>query len=554
MADTALADTALADTALAASASADAARPTLLRVRGLTVRLPSGRALLDDLELDVHAGEVVVVLGGSGAGKSTLLRALFDRADLLEAGLHVEARAGEVATGLGLVPQRGALFDHLDIAGNVELALRNATPARPATREAVREWLQRVDLPAELAARGTRVGKLSGGQAQRLAVARTLAGGRPLVFYDEPSTGLDPYRVRLLADEIRAQAEQTGSAAVVVTHDVALAAAVGHRLLLLDPRLRRLTPLMEEGWPGPQADEPPEQATQWQGRLEAELIRRLADPSVPVHANGAAPAGRSRAARILAHYFEPFRVAGVSLAETFSALPSRWRDFLSVFLHVLRQSLWRPLPFYAIVSTLLGFTVLYVVSRVAPPGVRPDRIVELVGASYITALTPPLAAFLFVATSGNAVNAWLGGMGLTHQVTALEALGIPRTRYLWAPSWVALSLAFLVGALIFAGGLLLGGILLCHLDGVPNGAKVLWTDLLDPAPDRVPYTVRAGWLLWLYAFGIASDAVARGSSPKDSSDAVTAAMTKSVVACTLWVVALELGSVFILFAVKGGGP
>jgi len=225
-----------------------------------------------------------------------------------------------------------------------------------------------------------------------------------------------------------------------------------------------------------------------------------------------------------------------------------------VLFHVLRQSLWRPLPFYAIVSTLLGFTVLYVVSRVVPPGVRPGRAIELVGASYITALTPPLAAFLFVATSGNAVNAWLGGMGLTHQVTALEALGIPRTRYLWAPSWVALSLAFLVGALIFAGGLLLGGVLLCQLDGVEGGAQILVTDLFDPAPDRVPYVVRAGWLLWIYAFGIASDAVARGSAPKESSDAVTAAMTKSVVACTLWVVVLELSSVFLLFALKSGAP
>jgi len=290
----------------------DTAR-ALLEVKKLTVRLPDGRPLLDHLDLDVFAGEVVVVLGGSGAGKSTLLRALFDRGDLVGAGLFVDAESVRIDSGLGLVPQRGALFDHLDIAGNIELALRNAEPPRATGDDAVKTWLTRVDLPAELCKRGTPVGKLSGGQAQRLAVARTLAGGRPLVFYDEPSTGLDPYRVRLLADEIRAQATQDGAAAVVVTHDVALAAAVGDRLLLLDPRLRRLVPLMEDGWPGPQADEPPEKATHEQARLESELIRRLSDPNVPAAPKGAGAVPQSRAAKIAARYFEPFKVAAVAL-------------------------------------------------------------------------------------------------------------------------------------------------------------------------------------------------------------------------------------------------
>src|SRR5437762_2825636 len=223
----------------------------LLTIRGLCVTLPDGRPLLRDLDLEVGAGEVVVILGGSGAGKSTLVRALFDRPSLEEEGFQVRAAQSVARTGMGLVPQRGALFDHLDVAGNVEVALRNAEPRRAAGADAVRGWLQRVDLPAELARPGTQVSGLSGGQGQRLAVARTLAGGRPLLFLDEPSAGLDPHRVRLLAREIRRQAGEA-AASVVITHDVALAAGVADRLLLLDPRVGKLVPLLAGEWPGPQ--------------------------------------------------------------------------------------------------------------------------------------------------------------------------------------------------------------------------------------------------------------------------------------------------------------
>ena len=528
----------------------------LLRVRGLTVRLPDGACLLDSLDFDVRKGEVVVIVGGSGAGKSTLLRAVFDPQELVAAGLHVEVRQQERHAGVGLVPQRGALFDHLDVAGNVALALRNAQPPRAGGVAEIATFLKRVDLPESMALRGTKVSRLSGGQAQRLAVARTLAAGRPLVFYDEPSTGLDPYRVRLLASEILDQARAPDSAAVVVTHDIVLAAAVGSRVLMLDPHTRQLRALLPDTWPGPQSREPVHAASVWESELEAALIDHLARaPATPSGSPSSMPGAPRRARRWLRNLAAPFGVAGLSLVETARSLPRHGRDFAQVLGHVLRQALWRPLPFYAIVSALLGFTLLYVVSRVVPAGVRPGRAIELVGASYIVALTPPLAAFLYVATSASAVNAWLGGMGLTHQVQALEALGIARGRYLWAPSWCALAMSFLISAVVLAAGLFAGGVLLCMVDGVTGGPALLLTDLFDPAPDRMPYVVRALWLVVLYAFGIASDAVARGGAPKATSDAVTASMTRSVVASTFWVVALELISVFVLFAVRppGGG-
>ncbi|HEY0255371.1 MAG TPA: ATP-binding cassette domain-containing protein, partial [Kofleriaceae bacterium] len=108
-----------------------------LAVKGLRVALPDGRVLIDGIDLEVGAGEVVVLLGGSGAGKSTFSRVLFERDELDAAGFDVVAAQLDVDRGeLGLVPQRGALFDHLDVRGNLELAGAD-DPA---------EWLARVGL------------------------------------------------------------------------------------------------------------------------------------------------------------------------------------------------------------------------------------------------------------------------------------------------------------------------------------------------------------------------------------------------------------------------
>jgi len=106
---------------------------------------------------------------------------------------------------------------------------------------------------------------------------------------------------------------------------------------------------------------------------------------------------------------------------------------------------------------------------------------------------------------------------------------------------------------LFAFGLLLGGVLLCAFESIPEGWTLLSTDLLDPRPTQVRFVIRAIWLVSLYGVGIASDVVSKGSREKSSSEAVTRAMTASVVTCTLWVVALELVSALWLYSATGGG-
>jgi ABC-type transporter Mla maintaining outer membrane lipid asymmetry ATPase subunit MlaF/ABC-type transporter Mla maintaining outer membrane lipid asymmetry permease subunit MlaE len=520
-----------------------------LSVRGLRVVLPDGRVILDDLSLDVAPGEVVVLLGGSGAGKSTFSRVLFERDELDRAGYDVVAAQVVLDHGeLGLVPQRGALFDHLDVRGNLELAIRYARGPAAAADPAA--WLARVGLDARLAAPGTPVSRLSGGQAQRVAVARVLASRRPLLFLDEPSVGLDPHRVRMLGRLIRDQVRALGVSAIVVTHDVALAAGVADRLFLLSLEHRRLEQLFADRWPGAM-DEPgrdPAERGRWMIALEDALVTHLdrhgerAPPHAPARRRGPVGALAARAEPLA----RPFRVAGTAVALAPGQLVRRGRDFAIVAARVLAQTLVRPLPFYAIVSVLIGYTVLYVISKVGGAGVRPDALIRQIGGAYVVALAPALSAILFVAASGSATNAWLGSMGLTRQTLALDALGVDSRAYLWAPAWVACGVAYLAVSALFALGMITGGLLVCAHHDVPHAWELLTGDLLDPRPERVRYAVRAGFLVWVYAWGIASDVVAKGSAAKPEADAVTRGMTASVVACTLWVVGWELVTVLVV--------
>ncbi len=526
-------------------------RAPSLVVRGLKVELPGGQSLIEDLSLELHPGEVAVILGGSGSGKSTFSRVLFEPDVLRQQGFHLHTE--ELTFNrleLGLVPQRGALFDHLDVRGNLELAMRYAQ--RDGAAETAGTWLERVGLDESLAERGVSVGSLSGGQAQRVAVARVLAGGRRVLILDEPSVGLDPHHVRVLARLLRRQCEGLGVAIVVVTHDVSLAGGVGDRLFMLDPLTRRLELLFEGEWQGPFERGGLDESRRgyWMLRLEDEIVRRIETAD---RQKGATKSrGRSPSPRRLKQSInaasQPFAMASVALRHIPRHLGRRPRDFLAVARRVAQQTLVRPLPFYLIVSVLIGYTLLYVITKVGGAGVRPDALLKQIGGSYIVALAPALSAVLFVAASGSATNAWLGSMGLTQQTVAMEALGVDTRAYLNAPVWLASGLSYHIVAVAFAFGMLLGGLALCSQYGLAGGWDLLTADFLDPRPERLKFVVRAAFLVWIYGWGISSDVLAKGLSGKRTADDVTRGMTNSVVACTLWVVAWELMSVLVVFA------
>ena len=173
----------------------------------------------------------------------------------------------------------------------------------------------------------------------------------------------------------------------------------------------------------------------------------------------------------------------------------------------------------------------------------------MLGSRHIIALAPPLCGILFAATSGNAMTAWLGGISLTRQSEALRGLGVSPRRYLWGPAWLGLSLSSLLLSAVFVVGMVLGGALYISSTGVDGATAyaLVTAQLLDPAASDRRLLARAGLLLGLYAVGIAADAVAKGARDKHSAEAVTASMVRSVMASTLWIVALELLTLPLVF-------
>ncbi len=511
---------------------ADPAR-ALLMVRGLDVTLPDGTSVVEGADLTLAAGQVVCLLGSSGSGKSTLLRAVVAAAELRGQGYAVAWSAHRIEAPVAFIPQRGALFDHLDVAGNIGLAQQAG--GRPVEAGS---WLAAVGLDEALGHAGTSVATLSGGQAQRVAVARTLAAGRTILVLDEPSVGLDPLGVRRLARLLVHQARERQVAVLVITHDLALAAGASDAILFLDPARRRLVPVLPD-WAGPAELAPAEARRDALARLDAAIAALLDVP---------APAARVRGARRLAAGPGPLRIVGAAVLHALH--PRLAGPSFGVMVRALAQSFLRPLLFYVVVGVLLGFTVLYVIAKMSAD-LRAVAVLRLVGGTYILSLAPPLSAILFAATSGNAVNAWLGGMTLGRQVLALDGIGVPAPRYLWSPAWFALVIAYLGTVLVFVAAMVGGGWLLFQLHGARSGLAVLTSDFLDPAPGRGPYLVRGVWLTVAYAVAIATIVVGAGVSPKDEAADVTAAMTSAVVRTTLFVVVMELASILALFAVVG---
>jgi thiamine transport system ATP-binding protein len=206
----------------------------VLVVGDVVVRFGS-RTVLDRVRLTVDRREIVALQGPSGSGKSTLLRVI---AGLLppDAGtVHLDGRdvtpLPPHRRGIGLVFQDDQLFPHLDVEANVAFGLRmQRVPAAERCRR-VDELLELVGL----AGFGSRsVTSLSGGEAKRIALARSLAPAPPLLLLDEPLTGLDAALHDRLAADLGRVLRTTGTTALMVTHDRAEAAAIADRVVTLD--------------------------------------------------------------------------------------------------------------------------------------------------------------------------------------------------------------------------------------------------------------------------------------------------------------------------------
>ncbi len=223
-----------------------AVRPTTadpLRAHRVTKTFGTVRAL-EDVSLDLAPGEAVSVMGPSGSGKSTLLHCLAGilppDSGTIALGQSVFSDAGEAARSrvrrerFGFVFQDHQLLPELPAEENVALPLMlTGTPRRQAVG-AARDWLARFGLTG---LEGRRPGELSGGQAQRVAIARSLVTRPAVVFADEPTGALDQATGHDVMHVLRAATSDLGATLVVVTHDRQVAGWCGRHIALRDGRI-----------------------------------------------------------------------------------------------------------------------------------------------------------------------------------------------------------------------------------------------------------------------------------------------------------------------------
>lgn len=183
--------------------------------------------VLDGLDLEAHQGRSLVIIGGSGSGKSVTIKLALGL--LKPDGGRVEIDGRKVAYGkeddrgvaqIGMLFQSGALFDSLSIWENVAFRLLHAEHMkRSEAKERAIAALDQVDLDADIAE--DRPASLSGGMQRRVALARAVVAEPEILFFDEPTTGLDPVTADLINQLIVKQVKTLGATAVTITHDMA---------------------------------------------------------------------------------------------------------------------------------------------------------------------------------------------------------------------------------------------------------------------------------------------------------------------------------------------
>ncbi|MEV0985496.1 ABC transporter ATP-binding protein [Streptomyces sp. NPDC049949] len=217
---------------------------SLLSATGLRKTYGS-TAALDGADFSIHPGEVVAVMGPSGSGKSTLLHCLAgivppDSGTVTYAGRELSAMNDAERSALrrgefGFVFQFGQLVPELTCVENVALPLRLTGVKRRQAERTALEWMARLEV-AEIGRK--RPGEVSGGQGQRVAVARALVTGPRVLFADEPTGALDSLNGELVMQLLTEAARSANAAVVLVTHETRVAAYSDREIVVRDGRSR----------------------------------------------------------------------------------------------------------------------------------------------------------------------------------------------------------------------------------------------------------------------------------------------------------------------------
>lgn len=392
-----------------------------LDIAGLTIHRPSGALLVRDATFTIKPAEIVLLVGPSGCGKSTVVKLLgglletggdgWRVAGRLTCGDHALDLASERSHVGGIVFQDHALFNDLSALENLRIAADHA--GRPPDAALVSDATA---LLADIGPHKT-IASCSGGQRQRLAIARTLLADRPVLLFDEPNSGLDVNMARRLGELIRDLCRSMGKPALVVAHHVKDLLPVADRVLLFDTRSRRLV-------------EVPRDAEV----IEAELLKLDADGSAATHAPApgtgktrrnpwpAAIGHRSRLywfGRYMAEYFWELCVSPLMLI--YMGAGALIMGFVSMWFGFHYNSFGGYLKSLLHDETLVGL-----------------------GLVQGTVAVPLISSILFVARNNAIIAADIGNRVLSSQFKAMENLRIAARTYIFS----AILINMVIGALM----------------------------------------------------------------------------------------------------------
>jgi phospholipid/cholesterol/gamma-HCH transport system ATP-binding protein len=211
-----------------------------VELRGVKKRF-GPKIVLDGIDLSVNAGDSLVIIGGSGSGKSVTIKCVLgiirpDAGTIKVDGEEVTHLSGSKRDAFlrkfGMLFQGGALFDSLPVWENVAFGLiQGRGVSRGRAREIALEKLARVGLGPEVA--NLSPAELSGGMQKRVGLARAIAADPEIIFFDEPTTGLDPIMADVINDLIASTVRDLGVTALSITHDIASARKISNRIAMI---------------------------------------------------------------------------------------------------------------------------------------------------------------------------------------------------------------------------------------------------------------------------------------------------------------------------------
>ena len=487
--------------------------PPVFAIEGLTLITPAGKILVDNTDLALGTAEVALLVGPSGSGKSTFIKLLSgllrDDGDpwqvqgVLRHGGQVYDLARDRCDIGGLVFQNYALFDDLTVAANLGIALDHADSSDPALIGHTLGLLADID-PNQT------VASSSGGQRQRIAIARTLLANRPLLLFDEPNSGLDPYTAQRLGILIRDLCRRMGRPALIVAHHVDDLLPLVDTVYLLDTHTHTLRAV-------PVDREAVDAALLALG--QAEETPPGPPPSAPLLGQPHPQANSNWERQLTPHS------------------PPRW------FFRYLQEYFWilwgSPLMLLYIFAgaAIVGFVIMWfgfnydLLGNAVRSFVHDDA---LKGIGFIEANigVPLIACILMVARNNAIITADLGNRVLSDQFLAMHNLHIPGRRYIVA----AIMLNTLVGGLVLvAASLAIAGWTSFHTWQIvfPDQPFELWQEnFFHTLLSGSKAWIRLGWVIVKVLLSSACGAwlaIHAGLARKDSVIAVNYAIARSIV-------------------------